>query len=36
MEWLGSQGSYEQALEMVCFVFTMLAVMASYVLTMRF
>lgn len=36
MEWLVSPGSYAQTIEMVCCVFTLLAVFVSYVLTMRF
>ncbi len=35
MEWLVSPESYQQAFEMVCCFFTMIAVFASYLFTMR-
>jgi hypothetical protein len=36
MEWLVSPESYQQAFEMVCCFFTMIAIFASYLFAMRF
>jgi len=35
MEWLSSPETYQHACELVCCFFTMIAVFASYVFTMR-
>ena len=36
MEWCIAPGSYQQAFEMACCFFTMMAALLSYVVTMRF